>query len=207
MQLDEGLSKDVVDYVERIHKSGMVIEQMLSDIDYYLMDDVELEELEFDLTDLLNDFFTDKNDANDKKFNFTITSTEKLKPTMSKEIFKRVLNNLYNFSKKGLKTTKNRQIDFFYKPEGNKIYLIYSDTSEPIYIQEDFFNFEEILKAKRGLGLLFVERYVEIYNGNIKYLHSKKWNEIIGKLGFKTENKHGFIYEFDLSKKPTDLQP
>ena len=118
----------------------------------------------------------------------------------SQIILNKAIENLFHFSIKGLRGKDDKCIQVFCEEKNNCVFLYYSDTSNPIFIETNYFNFDEILNSKRGLSMLFVKKYVSMLGGDIKYLNGNRWNEINKALGKIFKGKHGFEISFPVLK-------
>jgi light-regulated signal transduction histidine kinase (bacteriophytochrome) len=201
VQIDESINAEVRSYLKKIFQSGMYIEQLLSNVDFYMMDNVELEENEFDILAESENFYKLKNEViTEKNIIIVQICPDKIKARFSMEIFTRILENFFQFSQKGFNSSKLKQIQIFYKLQDNNLVIYYTDSSEPIFIENDYFDFEEVLKAKRGLGLEFNRKFITTYGGKIIYQYGKKWQNIADTLNPSIKTNHGFVIELPIIK-------
>jgi len=201
LKIDENLNDEIKGYIKKIFHSGMIIEKLLSNIDYYMIDEISSDSIDFDILSVSQNYFNTLNDIfEEKQLNIEFISEEKIIVNSSIEIFNKILDNLFHYSLKGLRASKKREISVFFKKENNDVIMIYSDSSTPIFIENDYFSFDEILKSKRGLGILFIEKYIRYYNGNIKYFYGNKWQTCISLYTQKIKNNHGFLIKLPIIK-------
>jgi light-regulated signal transduction histidine kinase (bacteriophytochrome) len=194
IQIDDSINEEIRSYLKKIFQSGMLIEQLLSNIDYYMMDKMEPEESGLDLILETDNFYNIKNEIlKEKEINVSKYYEEKIISNISPEIYNRILDNLFQFSQKGFNIVKLKQIQIFFKSEKDELLIYYTDTSEPIFIENDYFSFDEVLKAKRGLGLEFNRKFVSLYGGNISYKYGKKWQAMMENFNPSIKTNHGFI--------------
>jgi light-regulated signal transduction histidine kinase (bacteriophytochrome) len=194
IQIDESVNDEIRSYLKKIFQSGMMIEQLLSNIDYYIMEKMDLEETEFDIIKETDNFFDAKKETiEEKQVTVRKFHEEKILTRISTEIYTRIFENLLQFSLKGFNVVKMKQIMIFFKKIDKDIVIYYTDTSEPLFIENDYFSFEEVLKAKRGLGLEFNSKFVRSYGGEISYKYGKKWQIIMEEFNQPVKTNHGFI--------------
>ena len=200
IQIDESINEEVRSYLKKIFQSGMLIEQLLSNVDYYMMDSIELEESSLDLVNETNAFYESKGEIlTEKEINIKIINEGEISVNISSEIYNRILDNLFHFSQKGFNVVKLKQIFINLKIEEGFAVIYYTDTSEPLFIENDYFNFDEVLKAKRGLGLEFNRKFLSLYKGNVTYKYGKKWQTVIEKFNLPVKTNHGFILKIPVS--------
>ncbi|HPP05458.1 MAG TPA: histidine kinase dimerization/phospho-acceptor domain-containing protein [Spirochaetota bacterium] len=197
IQMDENFNEETKSYLKKIYQAGLSIEQMLSNIDIYIMGIDELQKDYFYLNEELDAFLKSKEDIiAEKNIYIKNLSTEKYKVNFSPDLFKRILENIFYFSLKGFRNSKIKEIFILIKKERDILTIYYGDSSDIISIGNDYFTIEEILNNKRGLGLIFLEKFIKYANGNIKYLHGNNWSNVVKDLNIKTE--HGFIIEIPM---------
>lgn len=203
IRIDETVSEEMKGYVNKIFHSGMSIEKMLSNIDHFMMENIRREDIDFEiLTATKNYFNTLKDFMIENQIEIEYLNEYKINVFFSLEIFNKILDNLFHFSYKGLRTSKTRDIQILFKEKNNKeILIFYSDSSTPVFIEGEYFNFEEILKSRRGLGVMFIEKYITSCNGKIEYKYGKKWQSIVADLDIKMKNNHGFILQMPIIKQ------
>jgi two-component system, OmpR family, sensor kinase len=194
LQIDETINEEIKGYLKKIYHSGMTIENLLSNIDYFMMDNIETNDIEFEALEAVRNHLTRQLEIiSEKDINIEYLSGEEINIKLSMEIFNKIFDNLLQFSIKGMRTVEEKVIQMFFKRSGNNIIMIYSDASPPVFIENDYFNFEEALISKRGLGVMFIKRYAQIYNGTIEYKYGKKWQVDVGQYSQNIKNNHGFI--------------
>lgn len=198
IQIDETVNDEVRGYLKKIFHSGMFIEDMLSNIDYFSMDKIDLDETDFEITQAVQNFYKTKNETiTDKKISLNIFFENEITIRYSLELLNKILENLFQFSLKGFKSINSKDIFISIKKEDNNLLLRYSDSTEPVHIEGSYFTVEETIKIRRGLGPTFVEKFVETFNGNIKYYYLKDWYEINKDGRIKTN--HGFCISLPIA--------
>ena len=192
---EDNLNEEIKNYVKKIYQAGLSIEQMLSNIDIYIMGINELQSDYFNIKEEIETFKNTKSDIISEKNIYINTNIPDLKINFSPELFKRILENIFYFSLKGFRNSKIKEIFIYIKKENenNKdiLTIYYGDSSDIIPVNGDYFTIEEILNNKRGLGLIFLQRFIKYTNGSINYLYGKNWEQFAKNLNIKTE--HGFI--------------
>ncbi len=197
IQMEDSINDEIRNYLKKIYQAGISIEQILSNIDLYIMGIDELEKDYFDVYEELELFLKSKEDIiSEKKIYVKILEKkEGLKINFSPEIFKRILENIFYFSLKGFKNSKLKEIFINIKKESNNekdiLTIYYSDTTDIIPTNSSFFTLDEILSNKRGLGLIFLEKFIQYAEGDIRYLYSSNWYTVAKDLNIPTD--HGFI--------------
>jgi signal transduction histidine kinase len=193
IQIDSNLSPEVISYLKKISQSGMFIEELLSNIDYYMMEKNSSEESICDLKELTSSFFIQKADIiKDKNIILHQSIDDNIKTRISSNIFIKILENFFQFSVKGFNTSKSRQIQIVICKEKEYILIYYFDTTEPIAIESSYFSTDEVLNVKRGLGLEFNKKFILDYNGDIEYKFAKNWQYVQENLDIKFFANHGF---------------
>jgi K+-sensing histidine kinase KdpD len=199
IQIDSSVSPEVQSYLKKIAQSGMLIEQLLSNVDCYMMDNIVSNENRYDVTGLIDSFFDLKNDVfTEKHVCFEKHLEQNLVSMISLDIFNRILENFYQFSMKGFNNTKEKIIQIVLKKEDNDFVIYYTDSTEPTMIEGDYFSFDDLIKAKRGLGLEFNRKFISDYNGTIVYRFANKWHDIQRPLPMHYVTNHGFIMKMPI---------
>ncbi len=196
---DADLPEETRDYLNKIYYSGIMIEDMLSDIDAYLYDNLEFSKESVDISGLLNKSFEIKDIIYpDSKIKFCLVNKDTANVEISALILKKIIDNLYTFSRKGLRTVSVKDILIMYEVEGEYLRIIYSDSGQSVESTDDYFSYEDIINAKRGLGLLFVKKYIEITDSKIVYLKGSEWQSYINRIGLDFDTEHGFVIKYKL---------
>lgn len=201
IQMEESLNDETKNYIKKIYQAGLSIEQMLSNIDIYIMGTDELQKDYFNIKEEIETFINTKNDIiSEKNIYIRNINIPDLRINFSPELFKRILENIFYFSLKGFRNSKIKEMFIYIKKENenNKdiLTIYYGDSSDIIPVNGDYFTIEEILNNKRGLGLIFLERFINYTNGSIQYLYGNKWEQYSKNLNIKTE--HGFIIKIPM---------
>jgi sensor histidine kinase regulating citrate/malate metabolism len=194
IKIDDTISVELKDYINKIFNSGMAIEKLLSNIDYFMMDRVVTDIVEFNVMDSIKKYLEMQFDLqNEKEIVVNYLIKEAIDFKFSLEIFNKIIDNLFSFSLKGLRVAKKKELEIFIKKENDTLILLYTDSSSPVFIEDNYFTFEDTLNAKRGLGPMFIEKYVNIYKGSIEYHYGKKWQSVCFNYSNNIKNNHGFI--------------
>lgn len=195
LQIDDTVNDEIKSYAKKIYNSGMLIEQLLANIDYFLMEDYEVAAEEFSLEGVIKEFLEEKRyTIKDKNifFDYNIIGEDSL--VYSPDIIGKLLNNLFQYSLKGFKSSKTREITLIINNlSDNELKLYYYDTSQHIVIKDDYFSFEEVLKAKRSLAPLFIKRIVENSQGKVSYYFNRGWTDKMAELHIQSNSNHGYI--------------
>lgn len=194
LQIDESINEEVRSYIKNIILSGIHIEQLLSNIDFFMMETLDLPIESIFLKKEYEIFLKQNIDIiNEKQIIMNNNISEDVIFKLPQGIFARMLDNLFNFSLKGMKSISNKQIYIELKISDKDLLLYYHDTSSPIFIESDYFTFDEILKAKRSLAPMFIEKLVKEYSGQIAYFYGKKWTaELEEETKSVQKTQHGF---------------
>jgi len=195
LRVDENINKENRTLLNKIYLSGLDIEDHLMNIDHYMIESNEImtKKENFEIYEFLKEYFKNKKEILDEKqINLNLLNEMKIEINFSKEVFSRIIDNLLRVSFKGLQSSKVKEIELCIKNNNGKLLIIYTDSSSPVFIESNYFSFEEVMKSGRGLGLLFVEKYVVLNNGEINYLYGNKWTNFITNISTKIKNTHGF---------------
>ncbi len=199
MQSDEDMPDEIKDYIGKIYYSGMMIEEMLTDVDVMNSDNADLDKTEIEISSLFKEIFEVKKMIfPDNKIVFNLINTEDTRITVSAELLKKIMDNLYNFSRKGLRTVQDKIIYIQYIIESDYLRIIYSDTSDPVEISDDYFTYDDVVKARRGLGLLFVKKYIDLTDSKITYLKHIDWKTYASRIGLNIKTEHGFVLKIKI---------
>ena len=175
LQNDTGLSNENKNFVLKISQAGSLIEKFLSGIDDYMAEDDEIEVSNVNVKETIDETIRSIEEFhNEKRIIIENMTNKDIKITTSKIIFNKIIENLYGFSIKGLRGKEDRFIQIYCDKKRNGFVLYYSDTSNPISIENNYFSFEDILNSKRSLYPLFIQKYVSMLGGKIKYLSGNK---------------------------------
>jgi hypothetical protein len=198
---DENVTENIKVNLRKIFYSGMSIEEELSKIDYYLMDDIEVPKTDFEINSVIKNFFNNAGDQlKENKISVTYLTDEKLNICFPIEIFNKLLDTLFQFSLRGFRIEKDdRTIQIYYKNEANILYFYYTDSSPPVFIEGEYFNFEDILNSRRGLSIILIEKIIKFYKGTISYCYGKKCEQTFSKFTCSKKDNHGFIIQVPLS--------
>ncbi|HBD92878.1 MAG: hypothetical protein A2015_13700 [Spirochaetes bacterium GWF1_31_7] len=193
LQIDESINEEVRSYIKNIILSGMHIEQLLSNIDYFMMDTLDMPIESVFIKKEYEIFIKQNFDIiNDKQIIINNNLKDDTILKLPQGIFTRILDNFFQFSLKGMKSVTNRQINIDLFINDKALLFYYHDTSTPIYIESDYFSFDEILKGKRSLAPMFIEKLIKEYNGTIHYLYGKKWAAELDVIQSNIKTQHGF---------------
>jgi sensor histidine kinase regulating citrate/malate metabolism len=194
IRIDDTVSQELKDYINKIFNSGMAIEKLLSNIDYYMMEKVTTDIVEFDIVESVKKYVEMQLELlNEKDVTVHYLIRDVINFKFSLEIFNKIIDNLFQFSLKGLRTVKNKELEIFINKEKDELIMLYTDSSAPVFIEDKYFTFEEALEAKRGLGPIFLEKYIKLYGGSIEYQYGKKWQVLSYNYSNNIKNNHGFL--------------
>lgn len=194
LQIDETINEEIRTYLKKIHHSGLSIEKLLSNIDYFVIENIQEENKEFELNTNVENYIKKQLDLiGEKELLIQPFFENKYNINFSIDVFNKMLDNLFQFSLKGMRSIDKKIIRLYFKKVENELLLYYTDESPPIFIEEDYFSFKEILNSKRGLGILFIEKYVAFAGGKISYKYGNKWQNEIADFKEKIKSNHGFI--------------
>jgi hypothetical protein len=195
LQADQAIPEESRTYIKKIYQSGMITEHLLTDIDSFILDSVSGEPEEFTPLDAINTFIEGKKEfLEEKDIQFTVLACTEKKLVYPKIVFDRILENLFLFSRKGFKAHKDdKQIKLIANCTEKELVIIYSDSTEPVYIGGEWFQLDEILNTRRGLGPLFIKSYVEKTGGHAQYFYGKKWRAVPVLTETKIDYNHGFV--------------
>ena len=65
-----------------------------------------------------------------------------------------------------------------------------------MFIEGEYFTFEETIKGKRSLAPLFIEKLIHEYGGEVRYFYGNKWATEIEEHETSIKTQHGFRYNF-----------
>jgi len=195
LRVEENINKENRAILNKIYLSGLDIEDHLMNIDYYMIDSNEVmtKKENFEVYGFLKGYFENKKEIfEEKQINLNLVNETKIEINFSKEVFSKIFDNLLRVSYKGLQSSKVKDIEICIKNNNGNLLIIYTDSSSPVFINSNYFSFDEVMKSGRGLGLLFVEKYIIMNNGEISYLYGNKWANFITNVSTKIKNTHGF---------------
>lgn len=194
LELEDDLSDEVRSYISSIQKSGIFIEELLANIDFFLLENIKIDYKNFSINELLNSIIDINNTIlNEKRIiiNKSITGNDII--NSNEELTKKILNSLLQFSIKGIKSVKNKQIYIDIQVNDDNLTIIHSDTSQEIQTANDYFTTEETLEAKRGLFPIFIKRNVALLNGKISYTTGEKFKTLKNTFLIDNDSTHGFF--------------
>ncbi len=195
LRVEENINKENRAILNKIYLSGLDIEDHLMNIDYYMIDSNEVmtKKENFEVYGFLKGYFENKKEIfEEKQINLNLVNETKIEINFSMEVFSKIFDNLLRISYKGLQSSKVKDIEICIKNNNGNLLIIYTDSSSPVFIDSNYFSFDEVMKSGRGLGLLFVEKYIIMNNGEISYLYGNKWANFITNVSTKIKNTHGF---------------
>lgn len=194
LQIDETINDEIRSYIQNILYSGYKIEELISNIDNFVSDEDNQPAERFKILPEWNRFLKQKaNEINDKKINIIAKIEENIEINFIKENFFYLLNNLFAFSLKGMKKNAANEVLLKIERDEKNIVFYYSDSTSPIFIENNYFTYDEIQSCKRGLYPLFIEKIINDANGSVCYFFGKKWNDLTEKF-FDKKTSHGFIF-------------
>lgn len=194
LQIDETINDEIRSYIQNILYSSFKIEELLSNIDNFFSDEDNQFVEKFKFLPEWNRFLKQKvNEINDKEIRIISQIEENLEIHFIKEKFFYLLNNLFAFSLKGMKKNTNNEIIIRTEKSKKNVVFYYTDSTNPIFIEKNYFTYDEIQSCKRGLYPLFIEKIINDAHGNINYFFGKKWNNLTETF-FDKKTSHGFIF-------------
>lgn len=194
LQIDETINDEIRSYIQNILYSSFKIEELLSNIDNFFLDEDGQSVERFKILPEWNRFLRQKaNEINDKEIRIIAQIEENIEINLVKENFFYLLNNLFAFSMKGMKKNANNEILIRIERNEKNTVFYYTDSTSPIFIENNYFTYDEVQSCKRGLYPLFIEKIINDANGNICYFFGKRWNNLTEKF-FDKKTSHGFIF-------------
>lgn len=194
LQIDETINDEIRSYIQNILYSSFKIEELLSNIDNFFLDEDGQSVERFKILPEWNRFLRRKaNEINDKEIRIIAQIEENIEINLVKENFFYLLNNLFAFSMKGMKKNANNEILIRIERNEKNTVFYYTDSTSPIFIENNYFTYDEVQSCKRGLYPLFIEKIINDANGNICYFFGKRWNNLTEKF-FDKKTSHGFIF-------------
>lgn len=194
LQIDETINDEIRSYIQNILYSSFKIEELLSNIDNFFSDEDAQCVEKFKFQPEWNRFLKQKAaEISDKEIRITSQIEENLEITFVKEKFFYLLNNLFAFSLKEMKKNTNNEIIIRTERKQKDVVFYYTDSTNPIFIEKNYFTYDEIESCKRGLYPLFIEKIINDANGSIDYFFGKKWNNLTEQF-FDKKTSHGFIF-------------
>lgn len=196
---DDKLDNEIKGYYNKILNAGSSIENLLSGIDDCTALERDLSIKKFNVLSEIKNYFKEKTDIiRENNIKIEYLSCDSIMIKSSSEIFKKLLDNLFLFSLKEFRNLEQKSIQIGVILDDKDLILIYSDNSSPIYIKNNYFNFEEVLASKSGLSLVFIEKYIKLLNSNLIYCYGNNWQDIILKYSKDFKNNHGFIIKIPI---------
>lgn len=195
LQIDESIDEEIKSYAKKIYNSGMLIEQLLANIDYFLIEEYEVSNEIISLKEQVENFLEEKKyTIKDKQiyYNFEVVGSDEI--FYSADIISRLLNNLFQFSLKGFKSSRAREINLIINNIDKEcLEICYYDSSQHLVIKGEYFTFEEVLKAKRSLSPLFIKRIADNSRGEVFYYFNRGWTTKMEELHIQSDSNHGYI--------------
>lgn len=200
IQSDEKIDNEIKEYFNKILQTGFSIEKLLSNIDDYNIDYIDKSNSNIDIILETKKYFTEQTEIiNEINVKIECLNENEITIKTSLEFYRKLLDNLLQFSLKDLRNKEQKEIQIAFNLKGKELVILYSDSSSPIYIADNYFTFEEIIESKRGLNLIFIEKDVKLLNGNIEYYYGNKWHEITSKYSNKITYSHGFVIKIPIN--------
>ncbi len=192
--IDETISPEIKEFIKSIHLNGLELEHMVSNIDSFFKDKDDIEEINFDICELVRTFSKRENRAlNSKSISLKLyLEKDNITVSFSKDLISKILENLIIFSTVRMLSTKNKEITIIVKTDKKNIKLYYMDTGTPVYIEKGFFTLDDLTKINCGLELRFIEKFVKMYSGTINYFYGKEWQKEVSEANILTKTQHGF---------------
>ncbi len=200
MEMDTTLNEENREFVEKIKKSGMMIENMLSNIDFF---DLDISDVEFDtveISDILQEMTKNSYLLNLQDVTIEKNPIDNFSTYTSPLLMSKIFNCLLGFTSKGFKTTVvEKKIYVGLLKYDTYFNLLYSDTSNSALIDSDYFTFETSISARRGVYPIFLQNFVKMLDGSVQYLQQKQWFDT--KNSFAPNTEHGFVIKLPLKQQ------
>ena len=200
LQMDSSLSEESRQYIQKVYQSGLAIEDLLSDIDFFDLDLSEFESDNINIADAVREYVDYYKTTVGSDIYVEMTRLAEVKTFLPSVIFKKLFNNLFGFSNKGFKTSStSKKIFISVTTDGDTFRIMYSDTTMSVSLDGDYFTFDDSVHARRGLFPLFLENAAKSLGGTIRYLQQKAWQDTRG--DFAPNTQHGFIIDIPIVLK------
>ena len=197
LQMDSSLSEENRQYIQKVYQSGLAIEDLLSDIDFFDLDLSEFESERVNIADLVRQYVEYYKETLGNDIYIEMTNIADVTTFLPPVIFKKLFNNLFGFSNKGFKTSStNKKIFISVTADGDVFRIMYSDTTMSVSLDGDYFTFDDSVHARRGLFPLFLENAAKSLGGTIRYLQQKLWQDM--RNSFAPNTQHGFIIDIPI---------
>ena len=200
LQMDSSLSEESRQYIQKVYQSGLAIEDLLSDIDFFDLDLSEFESDNINIADAVREYVNYYKTTVGSDIYVEMTRLAEVKTFLPPVIFKKLFNNLFGFSNKGFKTSStSKKIFISVTTDGGTFRIMYSDTTMSVSLDGDYFTFDDSIHARRGLFPIFLENAAKSLGGTIRYLQQKSWQDTRG--DFAPNTQHGFIIDIPIVLK------
>jgi signal transduction histidine kinase len=197
LQMDSSLSEENRQYIQKVYQSGLAIEDLLSDIDFFDLDLSEFESERVNIAELVKQYVEYYKETLGNDIYIEMTNIADVTTFLPPVIFKKLFNNLFGFSNKGFKTSSvNKKIFISVTADGDVFRIMYSDTTMSVSLDGDYFTFDDSVHARRGLFPLFLENAAKSLGGTIRYLQQKLWQDM--RNSFAPNTQHGFIIDIPI---------
>ena len=197
LQMDSSLSEENRQYIQKVYQSGLAIEDLLSDIDFFDLDLSEFESERVNIAELVKQYVEYYKETIGNDIYIEMTNIADVTTFLPPVIFKKLFNNLFGFSNKGFKTSStNKKIFISVTADGDVFRIMYSDTTMSVSLDGDYFTFDDSVHARRGLFPLFLENAAKSLGGTIRYLQQKLWQDM--RNSFAPNTQHGFIIDIPI---------
>ncbi|MBR6199619.1 MAG: hypothetical protein IKQ61_05080 [Spirochaetales bacterium] len=197
LQMDSSLSEENRQYIQKVYQSGLAIEDLLADIDFFDLDLSEFESERVNIAELVKQYVEYYKETLGNDIYIEMTNIADVTTFLPPVIFKKLFNNLFGFSNKGFKTSStNKKIFISVTADGDVFRIMYSDTTMSVSLDGDYFTFDDSVHARRGLFPLFLENAAKSLGGTIRYLQQKLWQDM--RNSFAPNTQHGFIIDIPI---------
>lgn len=200
LQMDSSLSDEDRQYIQKIYQSGLAIEDLLADIDFFDLDLSEFESERVNIAELIRQYVDYYKETVGSDIYVEMTNLNDIETFLPPVIFKKLFNNLFGFSNKGFKTSStSKKIFISLMTDGGSFCILYSDTTMSVSLDGDYWTFDDSVHARRGLFPLFLENAVKSLGGTIRYMQQKSWQDFRG--DFAPNTQHGFVIDIPIMLK------
>ncbi|MCG8572001.1 MAG: hypothetical protein MJB14_17845, partial [Spirochaetes bacterium] len=196
----DNISDELKMMIGKINQSGMAIEDLFCQIDEFITDDYKIEKKSLELVEQI-DLFMAKNDDLLKENKITIKKEMMATQVVfSEDLFQRILLHLVQVSIKGFKVVSQKDVFIKIMVTSDEMIIVYGDSSHPLQIDSVEIQYENVLKTKRCLSLIFLKNILNFCQGEIKYYKDEEWKTITEKLDLSFPCTDGMIIQIPLNK-------
>lgn len=197
LQMDDSLDEETKSHISKISFSAKQIENLLANIDFCMIDSIPYKTKSLSFSREIGRFSTTYSSLiMEKGLMITVDIHESEMITIPEEVLQNTLLNLIHFSIKGMRSKQEKPVYITgCTLEGKKAFL-YCDQSDYYPIKQEFFTFEEVLAAKRGLYPLFVKNLITKCGGTVEYCSKEKMDSLPVNGNIPEDIGQGFLFSF-----------